>query len=500
MSTDSMNNSTKFSFQDLSDPIVKAVEKLGYEQPTDIQSKAIPLLLDSDGDFVGQAQTGTGKTAAFGIPLLEKLNPKRRGIQAVVLSPTRELANQIDQEIKKFSKYTNFKTTTVYGGVGYKDQIRGLRDADIVIATPGRAIDLLNRGQLALNKVNYFIIDEADEMLKMGFIEDVEILMDQVSDNVQTWMFSATMPPQIIRLIEQKLNSPEIIRTKNKTLSNESVHQMYCEIQRKDFSKALRAVLMSEKDFYGIVFCETREETKNLADKLFNLGKRVVSLHGELSQAQRDKAVEQFKNRKAEILVCTDVAARGLDISEVTHVINMGLPRKHDSYVHRVGRTGRAGQTGKAISFIDPREFRNLRMIEQLTRQKIDRFKLPKALDTKRIKIAHELDKMDGIKEAITTKGKDFAIDDSYELFQEYFQAFSKEEVSKILFSHFYKKDLRSIDESLESLERSIKEKPKKVHGRRISNGSRRPDRERRRFRDGGRRSNSEGRRRSSRH
>ncbi len=496
----SVTSSIEFSFDQLSEPIFKAVQKLGYETPTEIQKEAIPFLLSSDGDFVGQAQTGTGKTAAFVLPLLEKLELKKFSVQALILSPTRELANQINEEILKFTKYLNIRTVTVYGGVGYREQIDNLKTAQIVIATPGRALDLLDRGKLPIQDASTLIIDEADEMLKMGFIEDVEVLMDNVSDDVKTWMFSATMPGPVKRLIEEKLNKPKFVAIKKQTLSNANVTQTFCEIQKKDFIKALRAILLTEKDFYGIVFCETREETRNLSDKLFNLGMRATSLHGDLSQAQRDKAIETFKSRKANIMVCTDVAARGLDISEVTHVINMGLPRKHDSYVHRIGRTGRAGQTGKAINFIAPSEFRNLKMIERLTNQRMERFNLPNAKKTKSSRISYELEKMQGIRDAVEEKGEDFALDDSFSVFEEYFSNLSKQEVVKILFSHYYKKDLRSIDETLESLEKSILRGPvaKTGSGRRDRRRPRRNDRNSRSEGRSGRRESGRGDRRDS--
>jgi ATP-dependent RNA helicase DeaD len=444
-----------FTFEYLSEPLYKAISDLGYEKPTEIQEKAIPLLLERDTDFVGQAQTGTGKTAAFCLPLLEKLNPNEKGIQAVILSPTRELANQINEECMKFTKYLPYKTACVYGGTEYGKQYRELAKAQIVIATPGRAVDLLKRGKLPINKSEFFIIDEADEMLKMGFIEDVELLMESTSQG-QTWMFSATMPAPIVRLMEQKLNSPEMVRVKNKSLSNNNISQSYCRLERKDFIKALRAILLTEEDFYGIVFCETREETKNLSDKLMNLGKRVVSLHGDLNQRQRDIAMEQFRLKKAEVLVCTDVGARGLDVSDVTHVINMGLPRRLDSYVHRIGRTARAGKTGMAISFVAPHEGRNLKQIERMINHKLDSFKLPTAALTKNNKVMVELDKMHGLKQAIEEKGNDFKVDDSYQYFREYMKDMSKEEIMKLMFSYQFKNDLRSIDESLENLKNSL--------------------------------------------
>lgn len=445
-----------FSFNELSAPINQAILELGFKEPTDIQQTAIPLLLSKDMDFVGQAQTGTGKTAAFGLPLLEKLDLEAKGIQAFILSPTRELANQINDEIMKFGQYLDLRTATIFGGVGYDRQIANVRKAQIVIATPGRALDLLERGNLDLRNCKHFVIDEADEMLKMGFIEDVETLMDSVSKDAKTWMFSATMPRPIVDLIEGKLDNPEMIRVKNKTLSSENIEQTYVRIQRRDFIKVLKVILQSEPEFFGIVFCETREETRQLHERLLELDRKVAALHGDLNQTQRDIAIGQFRNRKVDILVCTDVAARGLDISEVTHVINMGLPRKHESYVHRVGRTGRAGQKGVAISFVSPSDMHNLRAIERLTRQKMKPFELPNIKDVKKQKVLDALESMNGIKSAIIEKGEEFLLDESFQDFWDYFDGMSRTDLMKIFFSYNFKKDLRAMDESMASLKLSI--------------------------------------------
>lgn len=440
-----------FSFQSLSEPIAKAVTELGYKEPTEIQSSAIPLLLERDTDFVGQAQTGTGKTAAFCLPLLEKVDFSKKGIQALILSPTRELANQINQEIINFSKYMKVKTATVYGGVGYREQINNIERASIVIATPGRAIDLLDRGKLKIQDVQVLIIDEADEMLNMGFLEDVEHIMDHISENSNKWMFSATMPSQIVRLMESKLNEPEIVRLKKKTLSNTNVTQSYCCLPRRDFVKALRVLLINEPEFYGIIFCETREETRQVTEKLLEQGRNVVALHGDLNQNQRDHAMDKFKSRRADILVCTDVAARGIDVTEVTHVINMGLPRQSENYVHRIGRTGRAGNLGNAISFVSPNDSRSLKNIERIINQKLEEFKIPSSSETKRQQLERELAKMDRMKSILLEEDRDFSIDEKFEQFEEYFQDLSKEDALKLLFAFLFNKEFRLIDEMLQN-------------------------------------------------
>lgn len=450
-----------FTFDELSKPLNKAIIALGYNQPTEIQAQAIPTLINKDSDFVGQAQTGTGKTAAFCLPLLQKINSKGKGIQAIILSPTRELANQINQEIIRFSQFMDINTATVYGGVGYKDQIENLKRAHIVIATPGRAIDLLEKGKLKISKAKILVIDEADEMLKMGFIEDVELILENISDEALKWMFSATMPKPIVKLMEKKLDSPEIVRVRKKTLSNENVTQSFLMLYKKDFLKAMKAIVMSEQNFYGIVFCETKEETKTLGQRLAITGKKVVALHGDLNQRQRDEAMEDFKMRRADLLVCTDVGARGLDITEVTHVINMGLPRRLDSYVHRIGRTGRAGNRGQAISLVSPSEKRRLREVEQLINQRLIAYKVPSSEMVKAAVVERELLKMEKLKTAIKEKGKEFKVDGSFQGFKEYLGELSKEQILKLLFSYNLASELRLIDESLENL-KSSKPKPGK--------------------------------------
>lgn len=446
----------KFSFNQLSEEIYTSLNKLGFAGPTEIQSKAIPILMERETDLVGQAQTGTGKTAAFCLPLLEKLDFSKNGVQAVILGPTRELVNQINQELIKFGANTSIKTATVYGGVRYKDQIVNIRDAHVVVATPGRVIDLLSRGKLKLTTCQYFVIDEADEMLKMGFIDDVDLLLSRLPDTAKKWMFSATMPKEIVQLMEEKLDNPELIRVKKSTLSNKNIFQSYSYLERKDFFKALKMILLTEEEFYGIVFCETREETKKLADRLIALGERVAALHGDLNQNQRDYAMSQFKTRKTNILVCTDVAARGVDVTNVTHVINMGLPRKPDSYVHRIGRTGRAGQVGKAISFIAPNDSKGLKTIERLINDKLEKFVIPTSLSSKRNKINTEIDRMSNLKRALLDRKDSFNIDQSFDLFNEFLVDMNREEIIKLMFSYQFSKDLKEIDEAVLNFKSSV--------------------------------------------
>lgn len=458
-----------FSFDQLSKPILKAIRDIGYKEPTNIQASAIPTLLSSQGDFVGQAQTGTGKTAAFCLPLLEKIDVNKKCVQAIILTPTRELANQINQQVIKFSKYLTVKSATVYGGVSYKEQISNLNSAHLIIATPGRAIDLINKRKLNLKNVEYFIIDEADEMLEMGFIEDVEYILSKLSPLAKKWMFSATMPKPIIRLMESKLKSPDLVRLKHDSLSKENIDQSVVLLPKKEFFKALRAIIFSETDMYGIIFCETREETKRLTTKIVDLGKTAVALHGDLNQAQRDTAMEQFKSRAVSILVCTDVASRGIDVSDVTHVVNIGLPRKSESYIHRIGRTGRAGKLGKAISFVTPNERNRLLNIERLTKQKIEKYRFPKPSESKKIKVINELNKMEAIRKAVTNKREKFDIDENFEEFDTKFEELSKKETLQVIYTHLFNKDFRKIDESLKTICEIKPDRDKKYHNNKIN-------------------------------
>jgi ATP-dependent RNA helicase DeaD len=444
-------NFDSFDSFELSPALMNAIVDQGYLTPTEIQSKAIPLLLKTDNDFVGQAQTGTGKTAAFLLPLLERLDYKSKKVQAIILTPTRELAHQVNTELEKFGRHVKIRSLTVYGGVPYAKQIRDLKDqiAQIVVGTPGRVIDLLERGVLKLENCAQLIIDEADEMLNMGFLEDVQTIMGHLPENRRLWMFSATLPRPIQSMIEKNFRKPEVLKIKSPTLSNASIDQFYCLLNRRDFVRGLRVVCQSLKECYAIVFCETREDTKSIAESMINSGISAMALHGDLNQTQRDYAMKKFKDKKTQILVCTDVAARGIDVSHVTHVINIGIPRQKENYVHRIGRTGRAGQKGTSISFVSPADMHGLRMVERLTGQKIQEYKLPKAKELKFLKILNELSKMDLQKEAILKKGSDFTVDESFASFENYLKDLTKDQMMKLFFSYHFGQEIKQIEDEL---------------------------------------------------
>jgi ATP-dependent RNA helicase DeaD len=434
---------------ELSDNLIKAITEMGFENPSEIQEQAIPILMEETRDFVGQAQTGTGKTAAFGLPLLQHIDGYKGKVKAIVLAPTRELANQVCTEIDKLAKFTDVKTLAIYGGTSYDKQKLGLKrkKPGIVVGTPGRVIDLIKQKVLDLSEVEYVVLDEADEMLNMGFFEDVQTILSGIKQEKRMWMFSATMPAPILKLIKKDFKNPSIVKVKKETLSNASIEQVYYVVKKRNFNEALGRILKVEEQFYGIIFCRTRMETKELADFLLREGHFVETLHGELGQAQRDLAMSRFKSRKTKIMVCTDVAARGIDVNELTHVINYGLPQDCESYVHRIGRTGRAGSKGVAITLTDPRERSRLGRIESITKSKIELKKLPTVRDLKRGVVVGEMEKMSNIANILFEKGHDFKLDQNFDLFQDGFGPLDKEDVLKVLFTYAFNKDLKRLDE-----------------------------------------------------
>jgi ATP-dependent RNA helicase DeaD len=356
------------TFKDLglSDQLIEVIEELGYAEPTPIQRKAIPELLDGY-DVIGQAQTGSGKTAAFGLPLVEYIDPESEETQAIILTPTRELCIQVTQALRSYCEHLpGVEVVAVFGGAPIRDQQSRLRGgAQIVVATVGRMKDLIARRSLVLTSARYVVLDEADEMLDLGFIEDVEQIMRMCPSGRQTALFSATMPGPVARLAEQYMYDPVTIRVTPKKLTVDSVEQAFVKVDQKDKSDRLVEVLKSEKPEQAIVFCRTKIGASKLGKQLSDRGLRVKALHGDLSQGQRDGVMIAFKEQKVPILVATDIAARGLDIDHVTHVINYDLPNSTETYVHRIGRTGRVGRSGKAVTFVTPKQTDELRQIER---------------------------------------------------------------------------------------------------------------------------------------
>ena len=362
------------TFEELgvSPEIRKAIEEMGYENPMPVQEEVIPYLLGEGNDVVALAQTGTGKTAAFGLPLIQKINVKNRVPQALILCPTRELCLQIAGDLNDYSKYIDgLKVLPVYGGFSNENQIRMLKSGvHIIVATPGRLIDLMERKVAKLDTIGNVVMDEADEMLNMGFTDSINSILEKVPEDRNTLMFSATMSPEISRISKQYLRNAKEITIGTKNEGSKNVNHIAYVVHAKDKYAALKRIADYYPQIYGIIFCRTRKETQEIADKLIQDGYNADSLHGELSQAQRDLVMQKFRQRHLQLLVATDVAARGLDVNDLTHVINYGLPDDTESYTHRSGRTGRAGKTGISIAIINLRERGKMREIERIINKK----------------------------------------------------------------------------------------------------------------------------------
>lgn len=369
------------NFEELgvSEPLLKAITELGFTTPMPIQEMVIPHLLDEDNDVIGLAQTGTGKTAAFGLPLLQRVNVDEDRTQAIVIAPTRELCLQIAGDLADFAKYIdNLRILPVYGGSSIESQIRSLRKGvQVIVATPGRLIDLIKRGVVHLDDVNTVVLDEADEMLNMGFLEDIEEILSHVPENRKMLMFSATMPKEIAAITRKFMRDPVEYVAGNRNEGAANVRHIYYMVKAQDKYLALKRVADNNPDIYGIVFCRTRRETQEIADKLISDGYNADCLHGDLSQAQRDLAMKKFRDHVTQLLVATDVAARGLDVDDLTHVINYGLPDDPAVYTHRSGRTGRAGKAGVSIAIIHSREKGRLREIEKKIGKTFEYRKVP---------------------------------------------------------------------------------------------------------------------------
>ncbi len=359
--------------------ILKAVQELGFENPLPVQAKVIPVMLGGEEDIIALAQTGTGKTAAFGLPLVQATNTEINSTQALILCPTRELCIQITGDLTDYSKYTgDLKILAVYGGASIDTQIRGLKKgAHIIVATPGRLIDLIGRGAARLKNVSTVILDEADEMLNMGFLDSINEILEEVPKGRRTLLFSATMSGEIAAIAKKYMNNPVEITIGTKNSSAENVSHAYYIVHARDKYKVLKRIADFEPDIYAIVFCRTRKETQEVASKLINDGYNADALHGDLSQAQRDAVMQKFRLRNLHMLVATDVAARGLDVDDLTHVVNFSLPDDAEIYTHRCGRTGRAGKTGISISLVHLREKQNLQKIERLVRKPFKSLPIP---------------------------------------------------------------------------------------------------------------------------
>jgi len=433
----------KFEQLGLNESLLKAILDLGFENPSEVQEKAIPLLLEKDTDMVALAQTGTGKTAAFGFPLIQKIDADNRNTQALVLSPTRELCLQITNELKNYAKYEKgINVVAIYGGASITEQAREIkRGAQIIVATPGRMQDMINRGLVNIKNIDYCVLDEADEMLNMGFYEDICSILSDTPDEKSTWLFSATMPAEVARIAKQFMSSPVEITVGTKNSGSATVSHEFYLVNARDRYEALKRLADANPDIFSVVFCRTKRDTQQVAEKLIEDGYSAAALHGDLSQAQRDGVMKSFRGRQIQMLVATDVAARGIDVDNITHVVNYQLPDEIETYNHRSGRTGRAGKLGTSIVIVTKSELRKISSIERIIKQKFEEKTIPSGIEICEIQLLHLANK---IKETEV----DHEIDNYLPAINEVLEGLSKEELIKKMvsvefnrFINYYKKN-----------------------------------------------------------
>ncbi len=435
----------KFIELGLSEDVLKGITAMGYDTPSGIQGEVIPVILDGK-DAIGQAQTGTGKTLAFAAPMLSMIK-KKDSVSAIILAPTRELAIQVSEEVERIAKFTNIKLLAVYGGSSIDTQIRTLRrGVDIVVGTPGRVIDLMNRRVLKLDQVDFLVLDEADEMLNMGFVEDIELIMAGTSQDKQTMLFSATMPEEYKRLSKKYMREDRVhIKVAVKSMTVSTVSQYYYEVREQFRFESLCRVMDTEDMESVLIFCRTKRNVDDLVSNLANRGYNAAGMHGDMSQNIRIATLKKFKEKKLKFLVATDVAARGIDIDNLTHVVNYDLPQDIESYVHRIGRTGRAKREGVAISLVNPREAGFLKQIEKVTKGTITQRSIPTMEDIFKSKNSIFKDKV--VKELTTNEYKKF-----YPLIEEMKETYNVEDIAAGLMQMLYKEEL-SFDYKVNELE-----------------------------------------------
>lgn len=430
----------------LKESSLKAIAQMGFESPSEIQTQAIPVLMSGDVDFIGQAQTGSGKTAAFVLPLLEKLDFKSPALQAIILAPTRELANQINEEIQKLSAFEPIRSMSVYGGTSVGLQIKDFKSKrpQVIAGTPGRVMDLIDRGVLKFDATKFVILDEADEMLDMGFFDDVINIIAQVPEK-RIWMFSATLPGPIANLVNKEFSNPVTVRVTKKVLTADSVEQKAVVVRRENGIEALCRYMDFSDDMYAIIFTRTKIGAKELTDELNARGYPTDALHGDMDQAARDMTMKKFKDKKINLLVCTDVAARGIDVNNLTHVINFGLPQDNESYVHRIGRTGRGGSKGISLSIIEPNEQGRVGQIERLTKAKIERVYLPKVNEIREKILEKSLKRFT---DHIASFHDEEVL--HYDTFKSKFEELSKEDIIKGIYGFMFENTLKRYQKAQE--------------------------------------------------
>ena len=371
--------------------LLQAIDDMGFETPSEVQAKTIPLLLEKETDIVALAQTGTGKTAAFGFPMLQKIDPSSRITQGLILSPTRELCLQITQELKLYAKHIKgINVVAIYGGASINDQAKNVKKgAQILVATPGRMQDMLRRGMINLSKVEYCVLDEADEMLNMGFYEDITSILANTPNDKSTWLFSATMPKEVAVIAREFMYQPEEVTVGTKNAGTKNVSHEYYQVSGRDRYPALKRLADAHPDIFSVIFCRTKRDTQRVAEKLIEDGYNAGALHGDLSQNQRDMVMKAFRTKQIQMLVATDVAARGIDVDNVTHVINYQLPDEIETYTHRSGRTGRAGNKGVSMIIVTQSESRKIRAIEKIIQAKITPKKIPTGIEICETQLYH---------------------------------------------------------------------------------------------------------------
>lgn len=365
---------------------MEAITEMGFKEPTEIQELSIPILLKEPTDFIGLAQTGTGKTAAFGLPLIELINSDNRNVQSLILAPTRELAQQIHRQLELFSQsIKKINIACVFGGASIETQIRELRsNPQVVVATPGRLMDLMRRKKIDLSALEYLVLDEADEMLNMGFKEDIDYILQYTPEQRLIWLFSATMPPAIRGIVKSYMDSPKEAMVDRKALVNTNIQHQYAPLRQGDKLEALSRIIDSEEDLYGICFCRTKRDCQAVSEKLSSKGYAVEAIHGDLTQAQRDRVMTRFRSGNLKMLVATDVAARGIDVEDITHVFHYHLPDDQEYYTHRSGRTARAGKKGVSIAFVSNAERRKLDMLQRTLKIRFEKIEIPSAKDIRK--------------------------------------------------------------------------------------------------------------------
>ncbi|REE24967.1 DEAD/DEAH box helicase [Winogradskyella pacifica] len=414
----------------LNEDLLKAITDLGFEKPSEVQSKAIPLLLEEDKDLVALAQTGTGKTAAFGFPMLQKIDIDSRTTQGLILSPTRELCLQITNELKLYGKYCKgLNVVAIYGGSSISDQAREVkRGAQIIVATPGRMKDMISRRMVDISKIQYSVLDEADEMLNMGFKEDITDILSHTPEDKNTWLFSATMPKEVATIAKKFMDNPTEITVGNKNESTSNVTHEYYLVNARDRYQALKRLADANPDIFSVIFCRTKRDTQKVAENLIEDGYSAGALHGDLSQNQRDLVMKSFRNNQIQMLVATDVAARGIDVDDITHVINYQLPDEPEIYTHRSGRTGRAGKTGISMVIVSKSEVRKIKSIERIIKKQFEKKEIPSGGDIVEVQLMSLANK-------IHTTETNHEIDKHLESINELFADTDKEELIKKFFS-----------------------------------------------------------------